>query len=385
MKKIFWTFSLILGLMLAWVVPGFAPGRGAQDFIRYWAASRLLISGGNPYDSRELTALQKNTPSQLTIEEGDIVEAWNPPWLLLTLAPLGFFSLHFAIPLWVLMNILSIMTGLLMSWRFSGGEQNPRFFLIAIGAGFLFGNTIILIRLGQITTLILISLLVGFLLIEKKQDWLAGGVLLITTIKPHLTFLVLFVLLLWVFKHRRWKILAGMAAAGLLSALIVWLILPNWLSIYFQTIQRLPFSNIFTSTLGSFMSEVLGIHFFKYSAILLLPIAFLLVNEWEQRGWFSMMNISLVLTIPFSFYGFSFDQVLLLPSVVQTIVWITQGKLPRLLSLKLVFGFLLTYGFLLFMMSIRSLPYYWYFWVSFSIFCLYILAWNFIRKEKRLA
>jgi len=385
MKRIAIFFTLFLGVILAVIIPNFAPGRGEQDFIRYWAASRLLVTGGNPYDGKDLTNIQKETRPELLIEEGDIVEAWNPPWLLLTLIPLGLLPFGFAVPMWVFLNVLLIVSALVISWRLSGGADNQRLFLIVLGAGVLFGNTIILIRLGQISTLILMSLLIGFLLIQKDRDWLAGVIFLVATIKPQLSYLVLLVLLIWSLKHRRWKIIAGLAVAGIVSALVVWLILPGWLSIYIQTILRLPFSNIYTSTLGSFMNEMFGVSIFKYTAILLLPLAFPLAKQVDKIGWFTTMNLALVISIPFSVYGFSFDQVLLLPAVVQIIAWITKGMLPSKFAWGVGIGITVTYTLLLWMMSRTALPYYWFFWISFFILCLYLLAWRYNRERTKTA
>jgi len=376
MKRIAIFFTIFLGMILAVVVPNFTPGRGEQDFIRYWAASRLLVIGGNPYDGKELTALQNETQPDLMIKEGDIVEAWNPPWLLLTLLPLGLLPFNFAVPLWIFLNVVIVVSSLWMSWQLSGGADNRRLFLIVLGAGVLFGNTVILIRLGQISTLVLASLLIGITFIKEKRDWLAGAILLIATIKPQLSYLVLLVLLIWSLYHRRWKILAGMALAGLASVLIVWLILPDWLSIYIQTIRRLPFTNIYTSTLGSFISEVFRISIFKYIAILLLPLAFPIAKYADKIGWFTTLNLALVISIPLSIYGFSFDQVLLLPAVVQMIAWITQKKLSSKVAMGIGIGIMITYALLLWMMSLKELPYYWFFWISFFILCLYLIAWR---------
>jgi hypothetical protein len=377
MNRIFWLFTVILGVSLAIIIPSFAPGRGEQDFIRYWAASRLLITGGNPYDGKELSDLQIKTRPDLAIKEGDIVEAWNPPWLLLTLLPIGLMPFNLAVPIWVFLNVLLIVIALAMSWRFSGGDNNHRLFLIVLGSGVLFGNTIILIRLGQISTLILISLLVGFWLIQKDRDWLAGIIFLVATIKPHLTYLILFVLLIWSLQHHRWKILVSMVITAFFSAFLIWLVLPDWLSIYFQTILRLPFTNIYTSTLGSFSSEVLNLPILKFVPFFLLPLAFPLAKNMDKIGWFTTMNLTLVISIPLSIYGFSFDQVLLLPAIVQMIAWITQGLFSSKLAWGIAFGLILTYVILLWMMSLKDLPYYWFFWISFLIMWLYLVSWRY--------
>jgi hypothetical protein len=34
--------------------------KGVRDFVEYWSASRLLLSGGNPYSPSELLSIEKS-------------------------------------------------------------------------------------------------------------------------------------------------------------------------------------------------------------------------------------------------------------------------------------------------------------------------------------
>jgi hypothetical protein len=105
----------------------------------------------------------------------------------------------------------------------------------------------------------------------------------------------------------------------------------------------------------------------------------------DKIGWFSTMNLALVISIPLSIYGFSFDQILLLPAIVLMIAWIAQGKLNSKTSWGIAFGIILTYAILLWMMSLKNLPYYWFFWISFLIMCLYLVAWRYQNEPIKIA
>lgn len=379
MKRIPIIFFLILSLLLTVVVVASVPGAGQHDFLRYWAATHLLVNGGNPYNGPELRALQKATQPGLMADEEEIVEAWNPPWLLLVLAPLGILPFNIAVPIWIFLNFAIITSVLMYSWYLAGGKNNPKLYLVVLGAGILFGSTIMLILLGQISTLILLALLLGVLFIQKERDWLAGAILLITTIKPHVVYLVLLLILIWSIIHRRWKIIAGMIVSAMISALIVWIFQPDWLNIYIKTILSLPYTELYTSTLGSLIASVFGINLFRYIGILLLPLAFPLAKQVDKIGWFTSLNLTLVISIPLSPYGFSFDQVVLLPAIVQMIAWIFKGELSLFLKWIIGIGLIAVYGVEFWLMYLGAVGYHWYALISLSIMVLYLLAWRYHR------
>jgi hypothetical protein len=373
MNRIFWLFTVILGLSLAIIVPSFAPGRGEQDFIRYWSASKLFWTGQDPYDKKALEALEFQTRPQQESFGGEYVKAWDPPWLLMIMGPLTALPFDWAVPVWVFCNVALITIVLFYLWKHLGEE---RYIIIALFIGYLYGNTISLIRLGQITNFVLVSLLLGIYFLQKKLDWIAGGCFLLATIKPHLTFLFFIILFIWIIKHRRWRVFLGMLTAIIISCMVAWFLYPDWIYSYWRTISQMPYSEIYTSTFGSFMSGIFGLTIFRYSSIFLLLLAIPLANQIDKIGWFTTMNLALVISIPFSPYGFSFDQILLLPAIVQMIAWITQEKILSKLNLGVAFGIIFTYAILLWMMSLKDLPYYWFFWISFLIMFLYLIAWR---------
>ena len=382
MKRIAIFFTLFLGVILAVIVPNFAPGRGEQDFIRYWAASRLFWSGDDPYDAKNLEAIEHETRPQQESFGGEYVKAWDPPWLLISLGPLAALPIDWAVSIWVLCNVVIITSVLYATWKINGEE---RYFVIALFIGYLYGNTISLIRLGQISSIVLVSLLLGVYLLRKEWDWFAGVCLLLSTIKPHLSYLLLLVILIWVVKYHRWKVFWGMLSAFFISCLVAWILYPGWFGSYLLTIFQMPYGEIYTSTLGSFIAGIFGITTLRYIGIALIPLAFFLAKQVDKIGWFTTMNLTLVISIPLSVYGFSFDQVLLLPAIVQIFTWITKGMLSHKIAWGIGMGVVVTYGILLWMMSLPSLPYYWFFWISFLLMCLYLLAWRFHRERSKTA
>ena len=143
MRKSFWFFTIICGVLLSILIPNFDPGGSRNDFIGYWSASRLLITGGNPYDENSLRSLQKTIRPDL-----EVVEVWNPPWLLLILAPLGILPCDLALRVWTFCNVFLLAMALFLTWQRALGPDYQSYLILILAAGFLFGDTIFLIRMG---------------------------------------------------------------------------------------------------------------------------------------------------------------------------------------------------------------------------------------------
>lgn len=373
MRKSAWLFTFLLSVTLAIIIPRYAPGRGELDFIKYWSASRLLILRMNPFDSEALRQMQMSARPELDLKQGDIFETWNPPWLLLLLGPLSALPFDLAVQAWVVINTFLILLSLLIAWKLAGGNPYDVEFIIVLAAGFLFGGTLTLIRMGQISVIALISLTAGLWYLQKRQDLPAGIFLFFASIKPHLSFLILLVIFLWAIRGRRFSIFLGMVLVGIASVVMVWIIYPDWLSAYLNRLDNMPYQEIYTSTFGSLVALIFGFDYFKYIGLLLLPLIMPLAKRFNSSPM-EMTNLALVVTLPFAPYGFSFDQILLLPAITQMLFWITNKELRSSKSRLVVLGLTIIYLFYYWLMSLRDLPYSWFFLVSFALMILFLLC-----------
>ena len=371
-------FTVLLGLLLIIIIPSTPGGGGERDLITYWSASRLLVTGENPYDPDALGRIEAELRPEIAVN-GPVTPAWNPPWLLLTLAPLTLFPFDLAIRIWIFLNIAFIVIALYLVWQMHDQASDRRGFILILGVGFLLANTITLLRLGQITSLILLSLVLVVWLIQKEMYYLAGGVLLMLTIKPHLTYLVLPIFLIHAILHRRWSIFIGLVTAGLISILIMWLVFPNWISAYIKTLFTLPYSSLSMSTIGSFFETTFGFTYFRYLGLFLIPLSFPLARSVDRIGWLTVLSIALVISLPLAPYGFSFDHVLLILAIVEIILWIRTEKLPPQKAWTVVIGLVLIFAYQLWLLSLPITPYSWWVWSAVAIMVLYILVVKYIN------
>ncbi len=375
--------GLLAVLTLALLVMVFATplgaGRGEEDFLGYWSAARQLVIGSNPYDQVALRTLQHQVRPDRIQLEGLVVSTWNPPWLLVILLPFGLLPFDIAARLWILCNIGIFGLAPLVLWRMTTGSSDGRGAVLALLAGLLFGGSLLSIKMGQITGLVLVGLIVYLWLLRAGHDGWAGVALLLTTIKLHLMYFVLLLIVIWVIRRRRWWVGIGLIIAGLITTAIVWAIFPNWLTAYLMAMGAHPPHA--TATVGGLAQALLGTSWFNFVGVLLLPFAPLLTRLAETRGWLTAMNLALLMSIPVAPYGFAFDQVLLLPAIIQLVAWLWQKQLPRQAAWIVAGGLMLTYAVLLWMLIRYSLPYYWFLWVPLVLLGLYLFA----LKQPRIA
>ena len=75
------------------------------DFVSFWATSRLLIDGGNPFSPVEVLELQR----ALGFNDANPLLIWHPPWTLSFLLPFGAMPFQFSQFCWLLMHVFFIL------------------------------------------------------------------------------------------------------------------------------------------------------------------------------------------------------------------------------------------------------------------------------------
>jgi hypothetical protein len=368
---------LLLSVIISVLVPFLTPGKGQADFKAYWAAAAVIVRGGNPYDPNDMLAIQQEVVAGQEGNTNLVLNAWNPPWLILLMVPLGWLPFNLAAGIWMFINLLFLGIMLILTWDMLIIQNGDRGFPIVLVVGYFFIPTIILISMGQISSLVLLGIILGLRWIQKTQDWLAGSALLLTTIKPHLSYFLLLLIFVWVVQNRRWKIIGGMAVAALLSLGIFFILLPGWPGDYITLIRSMPYTQIYTSTVGSLMAAVFGIKLFYLSAVLILFLIRPLLNLVRSEGWLVPANFSLLVGIPLSPFGFLFDQILLLPAIIQIIAWIWSKELRGVEAIVIAgCTILVNIGVLMLVTLEEPKYYYWFVWAPLALLVIYFIAWK---------
>jgi hypothetical protein len=337
---------LVLLLVICYLLLLSLPTRvyEAGDFLGYWAAANLLAHGQSPYDPEALLRVEREQGWQ-----GDEpVYSWNPPWLHVLLLPLGVLPFRSAAALWFLINPLLVGASVLLLRETVTQPAGHRLVALPLIAAFLFSRTLHALLEGQINTLILLGCAIFLALAGNRRDYLAGAALVLATVKPHVSYLLVPGILTLMLLKRRWRVIAGFIVfLSIPLSLASWLY-PDWLASYLRlfdvSASPLLSTRYATPTLRGLLRSSLGIDVgFSLSALSL--VAFL-GFVWLRRGRLALsviVSLSLIVGLPTSPFGWSTDQVVLLIPIALAIMW--AQRLPPVARRIPAVLLLLTYGY----------------------------------------
>ncbi len=186
-----------------------------SDFGEYWAAGRVMISGGNPYDAGSL----QRTQLEIGLNDSQPIMMYNPPWILALAMPAAVLPFHIARSIWLPLEILIVMWSVSRLWVIYGGAADRTINACYLGLAWM--PTLICLSLGQVSALVLLGLVAFVWFIGKRWDFAAGASLTLTVIKPHIVALVWAALVVWIIANRRWRLALGIAAGIVVATLIV--------------------------------------------------------------------------------------------------------------------------------------------------------------------
>jgi hypothetical protein len=298
-----------------------------DDFVEYWAAARLTLSGGNPYDPAQLLPLQRDAGR----DTDEAVMMWNPPWSLTAVLPLGLLPAREAQLLWLAVNLLAVGWCGDRLWLRTGGAPARRWIGWAAALGFV--PTLFALQSGQIGPLLLLG---AVLFLEaERRGWpaLAGAATVLLAVKPHLAYLVWAAILCqWVCRRDSGttRMVLGGALTGVLATALPLLFAPHVLAQYADAMGNRPPEQWVSPTLGTVLRLLFGEERFGLQFV---PVAVGLAWfawHWRRAGrtwdWAEQLPLLLLVSFVSAPYGaWPFDLVLLLPAVVRLLA----GGAPR--------------------------------------------------------
>lgn len=173
------------------------------DFLSFWSAGKLLVTGGSPYDVPAHIAMQRSVYASGTGHLG----YFYPPVFELWSYPLGLLGYFPALFVWTAAGL----TAYVAAARLWLGQLSLRAVVIAVAA---FPAILLAVTHGQ-TSLFVSALLGGGLWLVTAGRKVLGGVLLgLAVIKPQFGVLIPLVLL----AGREWRAIFAATASALLSA-----------------------------------------------------------------------------------------------------------------------------------------------------------------------
>jgi hypothetical protein len=203
---------------------------GAQDrdFLAYWAAGTQLVHHANPYDIPGVLALEH----QVGLVGAKPNMLLNLPLAFFLVLPLGLVSAKTGVTLWLLLLVACLVLSIRMI-RIQFGEPDQRLHLL----GYAFPPVVASLMAGQLGTILLLGV-AAFLFFHRSRPFLAGLALTLCLVKPHLFLPIGLVLVLWAFRQRAGRFVAGTLSGILLCCLIAWWFDPHAWSQYAEMMHR---------------------------------------------------------------------------------------------------------------------------------------------------
>lgn len=312
----------IAAVIMLWQLSGSAGGPTAwplYDYVSFWAAGRLNLQGQDPYDPALLRALEKAAQPGA----GDVLIMWPAPWALTLLMPFSILDAHVSHLLWLALQFAVLACTVDWAWRLFGGPRRLRWLAWLLALTFLPCHLVLVT--GQMGPLLLLGL-VGFLYgLKHGRDGLAGALLVLTAIKPQLTYLFWLALLLWAWQERRWRLVLG-GVLGVAAAL-AWPILvnPDLPFHYWQSLtQRTSTHSHLSPLLGTALRMAFGGRM-SMQFVPMIPGLLWLAWYWRRHrrhwDWQRQLPDLLFASLLTTAYGaWPFDLVLLLLPVLQVAV-----------------------------------------------------------------
>lgn len=222
-----WQSRLDFAALCAWLFLGFMLAfisftQYGMDFRGYYAATRVLLDGGNPYDyesvSRvllEVTGSQGNNPY------------YYPPWFAWLFIPLARLPFSAARAVWMLVNyLLWNMTLFRLKDALDLPIKGWKLYGLFVLATFSFAW--ITWRYEQ-AGILLLFILVELILSIQAEKWTRAGIwIALLLVKPNITLMIAAGVSLWLIRMNLWRplIVAFTVSIGLL--IVSTLITPDW-------------------------------------------------------------------------------------------------------------------------------------------------------------
>ncbi len=223
------------------------------DFLSFYAAGHMVRTGSGAllYDARAQEWVQRALyPGTLDHATGYPLPVFTA-WLF---APLSTLPFGAAFAVFALLNV-SLLAGVaaVLSKHLAGVPGMPRRVFLATFA--LSIPVVADVVFGQVDLVVFAGLLLGYLLLRRDREVLAGVALSLALVKPHLLVGVVLMLLVW----RQWRTLAALAAVGApLLVLPALLTSGNAISSNLALIRHYPGANADLSVNAQLMSNWRG-------------------------------------------------------------------------------------------------------------------------------
>jgi hypothetical protein len=375
-RILLWILLVISLLVLARLATTLSKPKyfSGDDFMTYWAAGKLNLSGENPYDPLKKEALQIELGDQATDE--DLISIMlNPPWVVTLVMPFGLLNYPISRLAWLLFSIGSILFSTKLLWKlFNGPPKQQWISWIMI---IIFTPSILVLKVGQISTLLLLGITLFLYFTDlHKNDWAAGFAIALVALKPQVITIFLLALLFWIIEQRRWKILVSSITSVLLLTLVASIFNQQIIYQYVAMLKVSYIPDLATPTIGSYLRFFwLGTDKFWLQFLPTIVGIIWFIYYWSKKhkswNWLEELPLLLLISMLTASYSWTYDLVILLPAILQAAIWILSDW--KRWSTIFLFIYFLCIN-ILYLILHKILNDFWFFWMTPAILVWYLLT-----------
>ncbi len=348
-----------------------------DDFGVFWISTRLHLSGQNPYDPETLNAALPSIGHRQVTEAAPIMR--YAPYVFPLLLPFGLLQYPIARALWFFVSLIVVLFCAQRIWGLYSISTSRWWLPWVLAISFL--PVLSMLQKGQVAWWVLAGL-VGWVYSIQQSRWLGMGIgLFLVMTKPHLVYLVVIAMFLWIIQHHMWRVALLCGIGMVVGVGIAMTFQRDILQQYVYAMQAYPPFLWATPTLGSWLRWVFGLeHTWLQPLPVLLGLGWLVFRwrthcqiwRWEEEIS-SLILISLI-TTP---YAWSLDWVLLLWPILEIGAYLSPSPgAPRLWAALMAY---VSINGLAWFFQQRQYGDFWLAWMPFSIFWGYL--W--LRSERQ--
>jgi hypothetical protein len=235
--------------------------------------------------------------------------------------------------------------------------------------------------MGQITFLVFLGVVACMALIKKEQWFWAGAILILTTVKPHIAILSVIYLLIHMAQNRRYQGWAGLTLAGMTCAAVLFIFRPAWVNDLAGILAIAPV-NWATPTIGGMLSYLHITEAGRYLLVIFLPLPFLLAKYPQKFSMEFSVAVLTLITIPTTFYGWSYDQTILLIPIAQVIGWVSHLK-NKIFNIWIAIAIGAAFFISYFQRAVTTNDLY-YLWIPLFWLLVFWVTWRYVSVTKSI-
>jgi hypothetical protein len=292
-----------------------------NDFFQYWSAGRYVLAGQNPYDHAAFTSFQ----ASLGWKAEKPILTWNPPWTIGLFLPFALIRYAPAMWLWFLVQGALIAASAIVLWRhLSGGRRGETPVVVM---ALLFPPSLLSLGFGQLSGWLCAGVALAMLGVARRDGRLVGAALVLLSLKPHFTLLLILGLFAWgLANDLKRTVVTGVGGLALLLAAPL-AARPRLPLDYLTTVASSQPREFVSDTLGAGLRLIGGWeHFWIQFVPLAAGVVWLGVQGARSaRGRplppdaVPLLALVSALAAP---YGWVFDNVTAIPALVMAWTWL---------------------------------------------------------------